>query len=97
MFATIDKAQGHRGITAFLVDQGTPGFAVGTREKKMGYKASPTCEMVLTDVRVGPEQVLGEPGQGFHIAMNSLDSGRVSIGAQALGIAQAALEVLEQP
>jgi alkylation response protein AidB-like acyl-CoA dehydrogenase len=92
VFANIDKSQGHKGITAFLVEKGQPGFTVGTHEKKMGFKASPTCELVLTDVRVTPDQMLGKPGEGFRIAMNSLDSGRVSVGAQALGVAQAAFD-----
>jgi alkylation response protein AidB-like acyl-CoA dehydrogenase len=92
VFATVDKQQGHRGITAFLVEKGTPGFTIGTREKKMGYKASPTCELVLTDVRVPQSAVLGEVGKGFSMAMHSLNSGRVSIGAQALGIARAAFD-----
>lgn len=92
VFATIDRQLGHRGITAFLVEKGTPGFTVGTREKKMGYKASPTCELVLTDVRVPKSAVLGEVGKGFGMAMHSLNSGRVSIGAQALGIARAAFD-----
>lgn len=92
VFATADRSLGHKGITAFLVDKGTPGFTVGTREKKMGYKASPTCELVLSDVRLPREQILGEVGQGFHVAMKTLNSGRISIGAQALGIAQAAYD-----
>lgn len=92
VFATLDRSQGHRGITAFLVEKGTPGFVVATREKKMGYKASPTCELSLADVRVPKTAVLGEPGRGFGIAMHSLDSGRISVGAQALGIAQAAFD-----
>lgn len=92
VFATADRSLGHKGITAFLVDKGRPGFTVGTREKKMGYKASPTCELVLSDVRLPREQILGEVGQGFHVAMKTLNSGRISIGAQALGIAQAAYD-----
>lgn len=92
VFATVDRSLGHKGITAFLVDKGRPGFTVGTREKKMGYKASPTCELVLSDVRLPREQILGEVGQGFHVAMKTLNSGRISIGAQALGIAQAAYD-----
>ncbi len=92
IFATLDRSLGYKGITAFLVEKGTPGFTLGTREKKMGYKASPTCEMVLTDVRVGADTLLGKEGKGFSIAMHSLDSGRISIGAQALGIAQAAFD-----
>lgn len=92
VFATADRSLGHKGITAFIVEKGTPGFTVGTREKKMGYKASPTCELVLSDVHVSSEQVLGEVGQGFLVAMKTLNSGRISIGAQALGIAQAAYD-----
>lgn len=92
VFATLDRALGYRGITAFLVEKGTPGFIVATREKKMGYKASPTCELSLADVRVPKSAVLGEPGRGFRIALHSLDSGRISVGAQALGIAQAAFD-----
>ncbi len=92
VFATVDRARGHRGITAFLVEKGTPGFTVATREKKMGYKASPTCELSLVDVRVPKSSILGSVGRGFGIAMHSLDSGRISVGAQALGIAQAAFD-----
>lgn len=92
VFATLDKSLGHRGITAFLVEKGTGGLAVGTRERKMGYKASPTCELILSDVRVHKDQVLGQPGRGFNIAMDSLSSGRISIGAQAIGIARAAFD-----
>jgi len=92
VFATADRSLGHKGITAFIVEKGTPGFTVGTREKKMGYKASPTCELVLSDVHVSSEQVLGEVGQGFLVAMKRLNPGRISIGAQALGIAQAAYD-----
>jgi len=92
VFATVDRTRGHRGITAFLVEKGTPGFTVATREKKMGYKASPTCELSLVDVRVPKSSILGSVGRGFGIAMHSLDSGRISVGAQALGIAQAAFD-----
>jgi alkylation response protein AidB-like acyl-CoA dehydrogenase len=92
VFATLDKSQGHRAITAFLVEKGAPGFTVGTRERKMGYKASPTCELILSDVRVHKDQGLGQPGRGFNIAMDSLNSGRISIGAQAIGIARAAFD-----
>lgn len=92
VFATLDRKLGYKGISAFLVDKGTPGFAVGTRERKMGYKASPTCELILSDVRVSRDAVLGEVGRGFRIAMDSLNSGRISIAAQALGIAQAAFD-----
>jgi alkylation response protein AidB-like acyl-CoA dehydrogenase len=92
VFATVDRKLGYKGITAFLIDKGTPGFSVGTRERKMGYKASPTCELILSDVRVSRDAVLGEVGRGFRIAMDSLNSGRISIGAQALGIASAAFD-----
>lgn len=92
VFATLDRRLGYKGIAAFLVEKGTPGFAVATREKKMGYKASPTCELVFTDARVPKSSMLGDPGRGFYLAMHSLDSGRISVGAQALGIAQAAFD-----
>jgi alkylation response protein AidB-like acyl-CoA dehydrogenase len=92
VFATLDRKRGHRGITAFLVEKGTPGFTVAKREKKMGMKASPTCELVLSDVRVPKSSILGGPGRGFGIAMHSLNSGRISVAAEAVGIAQAAFD-----
>jgi len=92
LFAMTDKAKGTRGITAFLVEKGTPGFSVGKEENKMGIRATNTCELIFEGCRVPAENRLGEEGQGFKIAMVALDAGRVGIAAQACGIAQAALE-----
>ena len=91
IFAMTDKSAGTKGISAFIVEKDFPGFSVGTHEKKMGIRASSTCELVLNDVKVPKENLLGEVGQGFKIAMQTLDGGRIGIGAQALGIAQAAI------
>lgn len=93
VYATVDRSLGHRGITAFMVEKNMPGFAVGTREKKMGYKASPTVELSFTDVRVPKENIIGNIGEGFKIALDSLNGGRISIGATAVGLAQGALDV----
>ena len=92
VFATVDKSRKHRGVTAFLVDKDTPGFSVGRKERKMGLLASETCEMILRDVRVEADQVLGKVGEGYKVAFATLDAGRIGIAAQALGIAEAALE-----
>ena len=91
VFATVDASLGHRGITAFLVERGTPGFTVGKKEDKLGIRASSTCPLVLDEVRLGKEQVLGEVGLGYKEAMDTLNEGRIGIGAQMLGIAEAAL------
>ncbi len=93
VFAISRKGAGPEGITAFLVDKGTPGFEIGTVEKKMGFKASPTTELIFNDCFVPREDVLGEEGNGFRIAMSTLDGGRISCGAMAVGIAQAAFEI----
>ncbi len=90
VFATLDPALGYRGITAFLVEKGTPGFTVGKKEDKLGIRASSTCELVFNDCVVKPEQVLGEPGKGYKIAIETLNEGRIGIGAQMLGLAQGA-------
>ena len=79
-------------ITSFIVEKGTPGFTFGTKEKKMGIRGSSTYELIFTDCRVPKENMLGKPGQGFKIAMHTLDGGRIGIAAQALGIAEGALE-----
>ena len=79
-------------ISAFIVEKGTPGFTFGTKEKKMGIHASSTYELVFTDCRIPKENLLGAKGQGFKIAMHTLDGGRIGIAAQALGIAEGALE-----
>jgi alkylation response protein AidB-like acyl-CoA dehydrogenase len=92
VFATVDPAQGYRGITAFLVERDTPGFAVGKQEHKLGIRASSTCELVLQDVRVPGANVLGEVGKGYKVAIETLNEGRIGIGAQMLGLAQGALD-----
>jgi alkylation response protein AidB-like acyl-CoA dehydrogenase len=92
VFATVDKSQGHKGVTAFLVDKATPGFSVGKKERKMGLLASDTCELILENVRVPSNQVLGKVGEGYKVAFSTLDAGRIGIAAQSLGIADACLE-----
>jgi butyryl-CoA dehydrogenase len=92
VFATTDKAQKHKGISAFLVPMPTPGFSRGKKEDKLGIRASSTCNLIFENCRLPKENLLGEPGAGFKIAMGTLDGGRIGIAAQALGIAQAALE-----
>ena len=92
IFAMTDKSQGSRGISAFIVEKGTPGFTFGTKEKKMGIRGSATYELVFTDCRIPKENLLGKEGQGYRIAMDTLTGGRVGIAAQALGLAAGALE-----
>lgn len=92
VFATIDPSAGYRGITCFLVERGMPGFQVGKKEDKLGIRASSTCELILEDVVVGPEQILGEPGKGYKVAIETLNEGRIGIGAQMLGLAEGALD-----
>ena len=92
VFAMTDKSLGTKGISAFIVERDFPGFKVGSHEKKMGIRGSSTCELVFEDCIVPKENLLGEVGQGFKIAMTTLDGGRIGIGAQALGIAQAAID-----
>jgi len=92
VFGMTDKARGHRGISALLVEKDTPGFSVGKEENKLGIRASNTSELVFEDCRVPVANRLGEEGEGFKIAMSNLDAGRISIAAQALGIAEAAYE-----
>jgi butyryl-CoA dehydrogenase len=93
VFARTDKnAQKHHGISAFIVEKGTPGFSFGKKEAKMGIRSSPTMELVFDNCRIPGGQLLGEEGQGFKIAMKTLDGGRIGIASQALGIAQGALE-----
>ena len=92
IFAMTDKSLGNKGISAFIVEKGFPGFKVGTHEKKMRIRGSSTCELVFEDCIVPKENLLGEIGKGFKIAMTTLDGGRIGIGAQALGIAQAAID-----
>ena len=90
VFATIDPAAGYKGITAFLVEQGTPGFTIGKKEDKLGIRASSTCEIIFEDCQVPTDCVLGEPGKGYKIAIETLNEGRIGIGAQMLGLAQGA-------
>jgi alkylation response protein AidB-like acyl-CoA dehydrogenase len=92
VFATVDKSKGYKGVTAFLVDKATPGFSVGKKERKMGLLASDTCELILENVRVGADQVLGKVGEGYKVAFSTLDAGRIGIAAQSLGIADACLD-----
>jgi len=92
VFANIDPNQGYRGITAFLVERGFPGFSVGKKEDKLGIRASSTCELVLDDCEVPAENVLGELGQGYKAAILALNEGRIGIGAQMLGLAVGAFE-----
>ena len=93
VFARSDKdAQKHHGISAFIVEKGAPGFNFGKKEKKMGIRSSPTMELVFENCRIPAENLLGEEGAGFKIAMKTLDGGRIGIAAQALGIAQGAFE-----
>jgi len=93
IFARTDKkAEKHSGISAFIVEKDTPGFSFGKKEKKMGIRSSPTMELVYENCRIPAENLLGDEGNGFKIAMKTLDGGRIAIGAQALGIAQGALD-----
>jgi len=90
--AITDKSQGHKGISTFIVEKGTPGFKVGKVEEKLGIKASSTAELIFEDCRIPKENLLGPLGSGFKIALQTLDGGRIGIAAQAVGIARAALE-----
>jgi alkylation response protein AidB-like acyl-CoA dehydrogenase len=93
IFAITDKQTGTRGISAFIVEKNYPGFSVGRIEDKMGIKGSQTAELIFTDCEVPAENLLGGEGEGFRIAMRTLDRTRIGIGAQALGIAQGALDL----
>ncbi|MBQ4061273.1 MAG: acyl-CoA dehydrogenase [Christensenellaceae bacterium] len=92
MFCMTDKSKGTKGITAFIIEKDFPGFSIGKKEEKMGLRGSNTAELVFTDMIVPKENVLGEVGRGFNIAMATLDGGRIGIGAQALGIAEGAFD-----
>jgi len=92
LFANIDPAAGYKGITAFIVEKGFAGFTVGKKEDKLGIRASSTCELILEDCRVPRENVLGEVGKGYKIAIETLNEGRIGIGAQMLGVARGAWE-----
>jgi len=92
LFATVDPAAGYRGITAFLVENKFSGFTVGKKEDKLGIRASSTCELILEDCRVPKDNVLGEVGKGYKIAIETLNEGRIGIGAQMCGVARGAWE-----
>jgi len=92
LFATVNPEQGYKGITAFLVERDFPGFQVGKKEDKLGIRASSTCELILDGCRVPRANVVGEVGKGYKIAIETLNEGRIGIGAQMLGLAQGALD-----
>lgn len=92
VFAVTDKEKKARGVSAFIVEKDTPGFSFGKKERKMGLRSSPTLELVFDNCRVPKENLLGSEGEGFKIAMSTLDGGRNGIAAQAVGIAQGAME-----
>lgn len=92
VFATVNPEAGYRGITAFIVERGTPGFTVGKKEDKLGIRASSTCELILEDCKVTAADVLGDAGKGYKVAIETLNEGRIGIGAQMLGLAQGALD-----
>jgi short-chain 2-methylacyl-CoA dehydrogenase len=92
VFATVNPEAGYKGITAFLIERGTPGLAIGKKEDKLGIRASSTCEVILEDCRVGADGVLGEIGKGYKVAIETLNEGRIGIGAQMTGLAQGALD-----
>jgi alkylation response protein AidB-like acyl-CoA dehydrogenase len=92
LFATVDPSAGYKGITAFVIEKEFPGFTVGKKEDKLGIRASSTCELILEDCRVPKSNVLGEAGKGYKIAIETLNEGRIGIGAQMLGVARGAWE-----
>jgi butyryl-CoA dehydrogenase/short/branched chain acyl-CoA dehydrogenase len=96
IFANANPQAGYRGITAFLVERGTPGFTVGKKEDKLGIRASSTCELILDECFVPATQVLGDVGKGYKVSIETLNEGRIGIGAQMIGVAQGALEAAIQ-
>jgi len=92
VFANVNPELGYKGITAFLIERDTPGFSVGKKEDKLGIRASSTCELILEDCRLPRANVLGEVGRGYKVAIETLNEGRIGIGAQMLGVARGALE-----
>ena len=91
LFATLDRSLGYRGITAFLIEKDFPGFSIGKKEEKLGIRSSSTCELVLDGCRVPRENVLGEPGKGYKVSIETLNEGRIGIAAQMIGLASGAL------
>jgi short-chain 2-methylacyl-CoA dehydrogenase len=92
LFANVNPEAGYKGITAFLIERNMPGFQVGKKENKLGIRASSTCELILDDCRVPKANIVGEVGQGYKVAIETLNEGRIGIGAQMTGLAQAALD-----
>lgn len=92
VFATVNPEAGYRGITAFIVERDMPGFTVGKKEDKLGIRASSTCELILEDCRVPKANILGEVGKGYKVAIETLNEGRIGIGAQMVGLARGALD-----
>ena len=92
VFATVNQEAGYKGITAFVVEKSFDGFSVGKKEDKLGIRASSTCELIFEDCKVPKENIIGQVGKGYKVAIETLNEGRIGIGAQMLGIAQAALE-----
>jgi len=92
IIAMTDRSKGNHGISAFIVERGTPGFSVGEPEDKMGIRGSSTCELIFEDCRIPKENLLGREGKGFKVAMKTLDGGRIGIASQALGIAEGAID-----
>jgi len=92
LFATVDPGAGYKGITAFIIEKESPGFTIGKKEDKLGIRASSTCELILEDCRVPAEAVLGDVGKGYKIAIETLNEGRIGIGAQMAGVARGAWE-----
>jgi alkylation response protein AidB-like acyl-CoA dehydrogenase len=93
VMATLDPSKGYKGITSFLVEKSFPGFSIGKKEDKLGIRASSTCELIFEDCRVPRENTLGEPGKGYRIAIETLNEGRIGIGAQMTGLARGAFEL----
>jgi len=92
VFATTDKSMKHKGISAFLIDKPIDGLSLGKKEDKLGIRGSSTCNLIFEDCKIPQDSLLGKPGEGFKIAMKTLDDGRIGIAAQAVGIAQASLD-----
>ena len=92
VFANVDPDMGYKGITCFIVERGMEGFSISKKENKLGIRASSTCELTFEDVKVPKENILGEVGKGYKVAIETLNEGRIGIGAQMIGIAQGAYD-----